>query len=380
MQRWDIFCRVVDNYGDIGVCWRLARQLASEHGLRVRLWVDDLSTLQPLQPDIDPALARQESCSVEVRHWGTSFDAADIVEDIADVVIEAFVCELPENYQKAMAARASRPAWINLEYLSAEAWVEGCHAMPSPHPRLPLTKYFFFPGFGPATGGLLREHDLLQRRDAWQQQMHNEPQVIRELFVLPTPAAHEVLVSLFCYDNAPIQDLLQAWQNSPRPVRCLVPQGKALTRAAACLGVTLQPGETLQQGNLSLHALPFLPQQDYDRLLWSCDINFVRGEDSFVRAQWAARPMVWQIYPQQEDAHRLKLEAFLDRYCLELPPETALALRNFHLGWNGYGNLGWDDFLQHLPRLQAHARAWAQQLSTTLDLASKLVIFCKNRV
>jgi hypothetical protein len=21
---WDIFCRVIDNFGDIGVCWRLA--------------------------------------------------------------------------------------------------------------------------------------------------------------------------------------------------------------------------------------------------------------------------------------------------------------------------------------------------------------------
>ncbi|MBY0444112.1 MAG: elongation factor P maturation arginine rhamnosyltransferase EarP, partial [Burkholderiales bacterium] len=38
--RWDIFCRVIDNYGDIGVCWRLARQLSFEHGFAVRLMVD----------------------------------------------------------------------------------------------------------------------------------------------------------------------------------------------------------------------------------------------------------------------------------------------------------------------------------------------------
>ena len=45
---WDIFCTVVDNYGDIGVCWRLARQLAAEHGFAVRLWVDDLASFARL--------------------------------------------------------------------------------------------------------------------------------------------------------------------------------------------------------------------------------------------------------------------------------------------------------------------------------------------
>src|SRR5690554_5010470 len=30
-------CRVIDNYGDISVCWRLARQLANEYPVRVSL-------------------------------------------------------------------------------------------------------------------------------------------------------------------------------------------------------------------------------------------------------------------------------------------------------------------------------------------------------
>ena len=41
---WDIFCTVIDNYGDIGICWRLARQLRVDDGQRVRLWVDDLTS------------------------------------------------------------------------------------------------------------------------------------------------------------------------------------------------------------------------------------------------------------------------------------------------------------------------------------------------
>ncbi|MEO7887531.1 MAG: elongation factor P maturation arginine rhamnosyltransferase EarP, partial [Polaromonas sp.] len=42
--QWDIFCKVIDNFGDIGVCWRLAADLASR-GHKVRLWVDDASAL-----------------------------------------------------------------------------------------------------------------------------------------------------------------------------------------------------------------------------------------------------------------------------------------------------------------------------------------------
>ncbi|MCK6396780.1 elongation factor P maturation arginine rhamnosyltransferase EarP, partial [Zoogloea sp.] len=177
-MRFDLFCRVIDNYGDIGVCWRLARQLAAEHGHPVRLWVDDLRSLQPLLPESDPGATAQTQHGVEIRHWPTATGeeftenwSADAADAVGDVVIEAFACELPPAFVAAMAAIATQarpPAWINLEYLSAESWAEDCHGLASPHPTLPLTKYFFFPGFGERSGGLLRESELLARRDAVQ--------------------------------------------------------------------------------------------------------------------------------------------------------------------------------------------------------------------
>lgn len=371
-QRWDIFCQVVDNFGDIGVCWRLARQLAAEHGIAVRLWLDDLASLQRLQPEVDPAQDTQRCRGVEIRRWTALFP--DTVP--AEVVIEAFACELPQNYLAAMADLPRKPVWINLEYLSAEAWVEGCHGLPSPHPRLPLVKYFFFPGFTPATGGLLREHDLLRQCAAAQQ----APQQLRMALGSPQPDSEETLVSLFCYDSAPLAELLRAWEKHATPVRCLVPEGKPLALVAAHYGNTLRAGHSLRQGNLTLQALPFLPQPDYDRLLWPCDFNFVRGEDSFVRAQWAARPFIWHIYPQQEAAHLAKLDAFLDRYCAGLEPQAASVLRAFHHGWNTQAALPWHDLWCQRGVLQAHAEAWQRQLAAHADLAAKLVIFCKNRV
>ena len=148
---WDIFCCVVDNFGDIGVTWRLARQLKREgniaaHGdeVQVRLWVDDLASFARIAPGLQPALAQQQLDGVSICHWpAQDFPATDA----ADVVIEAFGCPLPDSYLAAMVGRARKPVWINLEYLSAEDWVAGCHGLASPHPQLPLTKHFFFPGF-----------------------------------------------------------------------------------------------------------------------------------------------------------------------------------------------------------------------------------------
>src|SRR5436190_1180092 len=172
-------------------------------------------------------LVAQSSNGVQIRVWNRSFPNVAL----PDVVVEAFGCGLPDSYIQAMAASSRPPIWINLEYLSAEPWVESAHGLPSPQPRLPLTRYFYFPGFTARTGG-----------------------------------------------NVP------------------------------------HARQSLTRGRLTLATLPFVTQDDYDRLLWHCDVNIVRGEDSFVRAQWAAQPFVWHIYPQADDAHRVKLEEFLRRF------------------------------------------------------------------
>lgn len=373
-NNWDIFCRVVDNFGDIGFCWRLARQLVAEHGLQVRLWVDDLASLRPLCPDIDTTRVVQTQNGVQVNHWTKTFPAVEI----ADVVIEAFACELPVSYIAAMAARQDKPAWINLEYLTAENWVTSCHGLASPHPRLALTKHFFFPGFSPVSGGLLREAGLIQQRKAWQA----DPATGWQHLGLPPAQAEETSISLFCYDNPALPELLAHWIGGSASVRCLIPAGQALVQVARCLKKgSATAGDTFRQGNLTVYALPFLSPEDYDRLLWSCDLNFVRGEDSFVRAQWAAKPFVWQIYPQDNAAHHAKLEAFLERYCAGLTQTEGTACRGFWHAWNQVGESGtsetWPFYWQQRMGLSAHARNWATRLAEAEDLARRLVKFCE---
>lgn len=356
---WDIFCRVIDNYGDIGICWRLARQLVREHHKRVRLWIDDLHSLRPLCPEVDLGLATQCCHGVEIVHWTEPV----AVDRVGDVIIEAFACELPAPWIAGMAAATQKPCWINLEYLTAESWADGCHAMASPHPTLPLVKHFFFPGFSSATGGLLREHNLLAMRDAEAGRC---------------VASDALEVSLFCYESAPVAELLDILMDSPMPVRLHVAPGQPAAAVANKLGRT----GPWQGGNLKLLPFEFLPQDEYDRLLWRCDVNFVRGEDSFVRAQWAARPFVWQPYQQAAGAHLEKLDAFLARYVAGMSANCATVAVDLFQAWNSRGDLrqAWHDFLAVRPEIASYNRRWAENLAGNPDLTDALVKFCSSKV
>ena len=379
----DIFCVVIDNFGDIGVCWRLAKQLASEHGLKVRLWVDDLSSFSRLCPALDTSQMIQQLGGVEVRQWQASIELLVPLQ----LVIEAFACELPASYIDVMAAQSHKPVWLNLEYLSAEDWVTGCHGLPSPHSSLPLVKYFFFPGFTSNTGGLLLEKGLLVRRDRFQADTAAQENYWRTLGVSARQAG-EIRVSLFSYENPVLLDLLTVWTENSQPITCLVPDGKLLLQLASYLGCQqLSVGEVVLRGSLRIHVLPFVEQEAYDLLLWACDINFVRGEDSFVRAQWAGKPFVWHIYPQHDAVHLKKLQAFLQRYCCDLRPENAQAVSALWSVWNAGEDMGqgapkdaglaWSAFVEHSINLQQHAINWAEKISQN-NLALNLLDFSRK--
>lgn len=377
---WDIFCTVIDNFGDIGVCWRLARQLEGEHGLTVRLWVDDLVSFQRICPEVDPRKALQMIQGIEVRHWPSDFPDLNP----CDVVIEAFACHLPERFINTMATRKPSPVWINLDYLSAEAWVSGCHALPSPHPRLPLTKYFFFPGFDNTTGGLLRERDLATRKESFCASSEQQIDFWNSIDQ-PQPSADTLLISLFSYENAAIKDLLSILAQSETPVCCLAPLTRNLSDIEGFAGRSLSVGDIIHKSQLELRMLPFVSQADYDRLLWSCDINLVRGEDSFVRAQWAGKPMLWQIYPQQEDAHLVKLEAFLDLFLAGLAQSVADPIHGLYRAWNGQGleQLSpemWACWMKNLPDIRKHSEDWTKRLLNQQDLCSNLVNFARSQL
>ena len=381
LQTLTLFCRVVDNYGDIGICWRLARQLALEHHIGVTLWVDDLLSFQRICPQVAIDQESQQIGDIRIRHWRDQ-DGVFSRDDISDIVIEFFGCELPPAYIAAMAQCQPQPVWLNLEGLSAEEWVEGCHTLSSPHPSLSLTKYFYFPGFTNKTGGLLLEADLLQQRSQFQQNQAEQAQFLNQLGVTESELA-ATKVSLFCYPQAPVHELFTVWQNSSSPVTCLVAQGVASAALAAFFGSAIPVGSSCTRGALTVRVIPFVAQPDYDKLLWACDFNFVRGEDSFVRALWAARPFVWHIYPQDNNLHHVKLKAFLARY-VDKTDAKADSLVEFFLGWNAASNTtldfnaAWKQIQAELQNGIASAIKWQQQQQLNGDLASNLLAFSET--
>lgn len=340
---WDVLCRVVDNHGDLGVCWRLAADLAGR-GEQVRLWCDDASALAWMAPQDQPG--------VQVRGWPDGVPTGGL----GTVVVEAFGCEPPSAWLEAFGAAQPTPVWVNLEYLSAEGYVDRCHALPSPlmaGPAVGRTRWFFYPGFTPATGGLLREPDLLERQArfnarAWRRQHHVNDNALA--------------ISLFCYEPTALAALLH--RAAEAGAQLLVTPGRA---AAAVHALPLPAGG-------ALHWLQARSQPGFDELLWACDLNFVRGEDSLVRALWAGQPFVWQIYPQDDGAHHEKLNAFLD--WLRAPT----SLRRAHAAWNGLGPA-------ELPPLDAellaewHAcvQAARARLLAQPDLTTQLLQFVAER-
>lgn len=367
MLNFDIFCRVVDNYGDIGVCWRLARQLVHDPAVhQVRLWVDDLRSFQRIEPTVSPQLSAQTVANVAIHHWS---DSAEHYPPLHEVVIEAFACTLPAAVE---AAISPKQLWINLDYLSAEQWINDFHALPSPQGS-GRQKYFFFPGFTEQTGGLLREHDLLSRQELYLQQ----PQQARELWAtlgLNDAQQHELLnderqaVVLFHYPEAPVNALLQTLAAQAEQYLVLSPTQFSATQLA------------YQNQHLQLHTFDFVQQDEFDHLLWSSTFNLVRGEDSLLRALWAGRPMIWQPYIQDDDLHLEKLDALLDTS--PLSASTKALMRS----WSTSDGAAFAQQLHHALQAEAwqtwcdEARLWREQLAKQSSLRERLIAFCTEQL
>ena len=355
-MRWDIFCQIVDNYGDAGVCWRLARSLSQMtiHGddIRIRLFCDDLNVLDQIAHG--NAMHYGATLGIEVLPWKQAVSA----DDIGDVVIEAFACTLPAAYIHTMANCQQQPIWLNLEYLTAESWANEMHLLPSPQNN-GLNKYFYFPGFTPKTGGVILGD--------WDSAAHlsETPESLRSSWALSRPNSKKI--SIFNYRHAPLESWLESLD-------------RIAHREGDIIDVLVCANQNISSDffkrpfkSLRLIQLPFVPQEDYDWLVAHCDFNLVRGEDSFVRTQWAGNPFIWDIYPQEDLAHEIKLEAFLKVYFEGATSElSSLAIPA--MKWSSP-----ETWWPYLGAWQAHSKSWAEKLRALGPLEGKILDFVKSQ-
>lgn len=357
-----IFCRVIDNFGDAGVTWRLAKRLR-DLGLAVTLVIDAVDVLAKLVHELDPAASDATVRGIRIADWD-AFEAEVAKGDLSRIggawpslVFETFGCRLPDAVEAGLCDGRER-LWVNLDYLSAEAWVEGSHMVWGLHPTLPVKKLWFFPGFTDKTGGLLIEDGLEEARRAFDapawKRAHGLKAGLRTLF-------------FFAYPVNAVDRLAAGLKAAGEPLNIMLAPGEA----GEMLGRLLE-----DDARLHLVRLPFVPQEAFDDILRAADGAIIRGEDSFVRAQLAGTPLLWAVYPTEDKAHEIKLEAWLERFKAAWPEGDGFeAYRAAARHWVD-GTLepvevkAW---LEGLPVQKRAAEAWRDSLLRRGDLARRIL-------
>lgn len=385
-----LFVRVIDNYGDIGVTWRMAREMSQRLNMRVSIWVDDwhaffqLLPEQPIYNDLPIYID-----GVKVHHWHDMASIEDMVHD-PDVVIEMFGCQIPDwVVRKMLAQHIQKTIWLNWEYLTAEQWAVEYHGMYSLQPN-GLKKYFWFMGFDEKSGGLLREQNYPIRRKSFLSDIQQQEN-FRQQYQLPERKESCQVGLIFSYHSKHWHDWLLMLQHSGQTISLWL-AGSQIIESLWQAGILPQTelvniGDCFYLGNIQLFRLPFVPQSEFDYLLWSVDWAVVRGEDSFVRAQLAGIPFFWHIYPQDDQAHHVKLQAFwqeigyfeqnaelqqyhqllsddLNDICVLTPSERQNA---------------WQQLWRH-SRWQDCAARWSMKLEQQTDALERLAIFIQDRL
>lgn len=360
-----LFCTVIDNFGDIGVSWRLAKQLQQRLNAEVHLWLDDLNALTTIIPD-----ATQHN--IHIHQWQES-QAIDYQNlNIPQVIIETFACRLPENLPPFI--QQHQIVWLNWEYLSAEEWAVHAHTMPSLQNN-GYTKYFWQMGFLPQTGGLLRESNYHQQQNQ---------------YLAKKPQSSALNYYLFGYQSPIWADWFHCWQKLGIAINIYLSGSQiiqSLKDKQIISETAFSDSRPYQLGCLKLIQQPFTPQDQFDQLLWQADILFIRGEDSFVRAQYTGKPFFWHIYPQDQQAHFDKLNAFW-----QLTPLYQQA-NSIHTAFHALStelNDGevlsdtqrtkhWQTLLENLAEWQQLSQTWQQYLFQQTDTVTRLSHWLKEK-
>ncbi|MDH4394703.1 MAG: elongation factor P maturation arginine rhamnosyltransferase EarP [Limnobacter sp.] len=365
-----ILCRVIDNLGDAGFCTRLALQL-HKLGHRVEVVCDKPSVIQRLA-NIENL---QGLTLVDMGHFERSIFERSISDEQNSVggprlvvrpnfILEPFGTSSEQTSTATLNDKIKNIypelPWLVIDYLSAQEWTKSFHLTQSTCPRTGHVSSYFYPGFGEGTGGVIHS-DLRDLQNASKTEARSNGE-FEKLFV-------------FSYPAVPLQEL----------DACLT-EGQSLTTA----------GDEATPLSAKSQRADFCSLPDFDDLLQNFDFLFVRGEDSFVRAQLAGKPFVWNIYATEDGAEKEKLLAFFSLYRAGLSDEAAGALLSLWWLWNELGEMNdnvmadlpmhhnnladaWKAVQQVAPELQLHAKHWKQKLLNGPELVGEILTWAARQ-
>lgn len=309
LKTLDIFCEIIDNYGDIGVVYRTAKELQKIFPeSKIRVFLNRLDEFKKINSQVID-LPSQNIDGIEYITFDYLRDNANKLLT-AQVIIEAFGCQIPEEYIEI--AYDNSELLINLEYLSAEDWIEDFHLQSSPLGRGKLKKVFFMPGFTEKSGGVIADSNYLERI---QRVLENKEFYEKKYLSDIEDRENKIVGTLFSYEKN-FTPLLEDLKKLDKDVVILAMGEKTQDSLRKILkNFSIEDfRNSLKYGKIEIKFLNFLNQEEYEELINIVDFNFVRGEDSFIRAVLTGKPYMWHIYCQEEYAHMDKIEGFLDKY------------------------------------------------------------------
>jgi len=339
----DIFCEVIDNYGDVGVAYRLAREFKRIYpNKRLRFFINKTEEINLIKKSNDIEIIAYEDISK--------------IEDSADLIIETFACEIPKEYMDK-ALRSSKLI-INLEYFSAEDWVDDFHLQES-FLGGSLKKYFFIPGLSKKSGGILLDNEFLERK----KQVEENREYYLEKFKIKEK--YDLIGSVFSYEKN-FDSLINELKKLDKKVLLLILSEKTQKNFIKYFD------NSNNYDKIKAVKLPFFTYDKYEELLSLCDFNLVRGEDSFVRALLLGKPFLWHIYPQKENIHIQKLNSFLEKYC---PNNKSLkeTFINYNINRDNFSY-----FFKNFKEIEKYNKKYAGYLIENCNLMEKLINFIKK--
>lgn len=298
-----ILCKVVDNYGDIGVAYRLAKALSSINpSMRITLVCSNLKSFSLMASGIDPSKKTQsyiyKGTEWTIIDWNESEDFKYKALPFP-VILECFQCGRPDWLEQMLFAPNPGQIFhiLNVEYLTAEPYADDFHLLKSYTRSANVKKVFFMPGFTTKTGGL-----ILNRP---------EKPSSRISAICSEKADFNILFFAYKRDCAPIIKAIARFQKEKRRAN-----GSFETCVFIAAGQSAEPfmDAYKKAGRpFKIAELPFLQQEEWDFLLTQMDFNFVRGEDSLSRAALSGIPHIWNAYIQDDDYQLVKVDALLER-------------------------------------------------------------------
>lgn len=339
----DIFCQVIDNYGDVGVAYRLAREFKRVYpNKKLRFVINQIEELNLIRKSEDIEIILYKDISK--------------IENSADLIIESFGCEIPKEYMDKALKNAK--LIINLEYFSAEKWVDDFHLQES-FLGGNLKKYFFIPGLSEKSGGILLDNEFLERK----KKVEANKEYYLEKFGIKEK--YDLIGSVFSYEKN-FDSLIEELKKLDKKVILLILSEKTQKNFI----------KYFDNGNnydkIKFVKLPFFTYDKYEELLALCDFNLVRGEDSFVRALLLGKPFLWHIYPQDENTHIKKLESFLEKYCSN-NKELKQTFINYNINKDDFSY-----FFKNFKEIEKYNKNYANYLIKNCNLMEKLINFIEN--